>query len=88
MKDYLLICTCSGREKKAREALAIIKPDLDQDDITLAKGKEQISRVANEHNNDHLKAISKLTGNYSYYVRMDGDKIIEEWELIKMRRIA
>lgn len=83
---YLIICECSGREKRAREALAVIHPDLEP---TLIKGKNAVAKLAAKYDNDHLRSLSKLNGNFSYYVEIDeSGKITEEYDLIKGTRVA
>lgn len=83
---YILVCSCFNMSKKASEAFTTIFPNEVLPDII--KGKDKIFKVASELKNEHIKAISKLSGRFAYYVNLDGDKIIEEYDLIKGRRIA
>lgn len=83
---YILVCSCFNMSKKASEAFTTIFPNEVLPDII--KGKDKIFKVASELKNEHMKAISKLSGRFAYYVNLDGDKIIEEYDLIKGRRIA
>lgn len=86
MKEYILICSCFNQEKKAREAFSLIFPDRVSPDVI--KGKDRIYKFAKSISNDHILAISKLSGRFAYYVKLDEDnKIIEEHDLIKGRRI-
>lgn len=83
---YILVCSCFNMSKKASEAFTTIFPNEVLPDII--KGKDKIFKLASEIKNEHIKAISKLSGRFAYYVNLDGDKIIEEYDLIKGRRIA
>lgn len=83
---YILVCSCFNMSKKASEAFTTIFPNEVLPDII--KGKDKIFKIASELKNEHIKAISKLSGRFAYYVNLDGDKIIEEYDLIKGRRIA
>lgn len=86
MKEYLLVCSCSGRKEKAQKSLALICPEAKPE---VVKGKTAIAKLASECGNDHIKAIAKLNGNFSYYVQLDDDnKIIKEYDLITGRRTA
>ncbi len=83
---YILVCSCFNMSKKAGEAFTTIFPNEVLPDII--KGKDKIFKLATEFKNEHLKAISKLSGRFAYYVDLDGDKIVSEYDLIKGRRIA
>lgn len=83
---YILVCSCFNMSKKASEAFTTIFPNEVLPDII--KGKDKIFKMASELKNEHIKAISKLSGRFAYYVNLDGDKIIEEYDLIKGRRTA
>lgn len=83
----LLICSCSGQEKKATMAYDILFPDTTTPRII--KGKEAIAKLASDYNNAHLRAISKLNGNFSYYIDInDNGKITEEYDLIRGAKIV
>lgn len=83
---YILICSCFNMSKKASEAFTTLFPAEVLPDII--KGKDKIFKLAQAINNEHIKAISKLSGRFAYYVNIDGDKIVEEYDLVKGRRIA
>lgn len=84
---YLLICNCGGREGKAKSAYEILFPN--QPLPTIIKGKESIMKLATEKQNEHLKAIAKLSGKFSYYINLnENNEIIEEYDLITGKRIA
>lgn len=84
---YILICSCGGQWKKAAEAFNLIFPNEVLPEMI--KGRDRIFKLAAELNNEHIKAISKLNGRYSYYVNLDENKkITEEYDLITGKRIA
>ena len=82
----ILCCSCFRMDKKAAEAFTVLFPNEVLPDII--KGKDRIYKFAKSINNDHITAISKLTGKFAYYVDLDGDKIIEEYDLVKGTRLA
>lgn len=84
----ILTCSCFNMEKKARQAFSVIFPNEPSPD--LIKGKDRIYKFAKSltPQNDHLLAISKLSGKFAYYVELDKDnKIITEYDLIRGTRI-
>lgn len=84
---FLLVCSCSGRDKKAKMEYEILFPNTPIPQMV--RGKEAIAKLASQHNNDHLRAISKLNGNFSYYVDINEDgKIITEYDLVKGKRVG
>lgn len=83
---YILICSCFNMSKKASEAFVTIFPNEVLPDII--KGKDKIFKLANELKNEHIKAISKLSGRFAYYVKIEDGKITEEYDLVRGRRIA
>ena len=84
-REYILVCSCFNQSKKAIEAFNIMFPFNAVPDII--KGRDRIYKLAQELGNEHIKAISKLSGKYSYYVKLDGDKIIEEVDLMRGKKI-
>ena len=82
----ILTCTCFNMGKKASEAFSLLFPNEILPDII--KGKDRIYKFAKSKNNDHLIAISKLSGKFAYYVELNDNKIIQEWDLLKGKRIA
>lgn len=86
MKKVILCCSCFNMSKKASEAYALLFPNEILPDII--KGRDRIYKFAKEIGNDHLLAISKLSGKFAYYVKIDGNKIVEEYDLVHGRRIA
>lgn len=84
---YILICSCFNMEKKAREAFSLLFPNEVSPD--LVKGRDRIYRLSQELNNEHIKAISKLSGKFAYYVELDeNNKIAKEYNLMTGQRIA
>lgn len=86
MKEYILTCSCFRMDKKASEAFCIKFPEKVLPGIV--KGRDRIYKLAQQLNNDHIKAISKLSGKFAYYVVLDGEKIVEEYDLLTGRRIG
>lgn len=86
VQKLILCCSCFNMEKKAREAFSLLFPDEVSPDVI--KGKDRIYKFAKEKNNDHLLAISKLSGKFAYYVEIEDNKVIQEWDLVKGSRIA
>lgn len=86
MKEYILTCSCFNMGKKAAEAFCIKFPDRVLPEII--KGRDRLYKLSQKLNNEHIKAISKLSGKYAYYVKLEGDKIIEEYDLLTGRRIG
>lgn len=87
MKKYILCCSCYGMEKRAKEAYCILTnggevlPEI-------IKGRDRISKFAKEVKNDHITAISKLTGRFAYYIEIEDGKILKEYDLVRGNRIA
>lgn len=82
----ILCCSCFRMDKRASEAFSVLFPNEVLPEII--KGKDKIYKFAKDIKNDHITAISKLTGRFAYYVELDGDKIITEYDLMKGTRIA
>lgn len=87
MKRLVLTCSCFNMAKKATEAFSVLFPNEEMPPII--KGRDRLYKLAKELSNDHLVAISKLSGRFAYYVELDDNNaIVEEWDLVKGRRIA
>ena len=86
MKEYILTCSCFRMDKKAAEAFALKFPDRVCPNIV--RGRDRVYKLALSLKNDHIKAISKLSGRYAYYVRLENDTIMEEHDLLKGKRIS
>lgn len=86
MKSIILCCSCFKMDKKAVEAFKMLFPE--KAVPVVIKGRDRVYKFAEEVKNDHVKAISKLSGKFAYYLEMDGDKILEEYNLITGSRTA
>lgn len=86
MKEYILTCSCFRMDKKASEAFCIKFPERVLPGIV--KGRDRIYKLAQQLDNEHVKAISKLSGKFAYYVKLENNKVVEEWDLITGKRIA
>lgn len=83
----LLICGCFNMKTKASEAFSMMFPGEVLPDIV--KGRDSISKFAKATGNDHITAISKLSGRFAYFVELDeNNKIVREYDLLKGKRIA
>ena len=83
--ERILVCSCFGQEKKAIAAFAVNFPDRVCPEVI--KGNDKIFKFAQEVKNKHLEAISKLSGRFAYYVQLDGNNIVMEFDLVHNRRI-
>lgn len=84
MKSYILTCSCHNMGKRASEAFSLLFPNQVLPDIV--KGKDRLYKLGKELGNDHLLAISKLSGKFAYYVEIEDNKIIKEVNLLNGRR--
>lgn len=82
----ILTCTCFNMKKKASEAFSLLFPNEVLPDIV--KGRDRIYKLSQQLNNEHIKAISKLSGKFAYYVELQDGKIIKEYDLLTGKRIA
>lgn len=83
---YILVCSCFNMGKKASEAFSLLFPNEVLPDIV--KGRDRIYKLSQDISNDHIKAISRLSGKYAYYVEIEGNKIVKEYDLLRGRRIG
>ena len=82
----ILICSCFNMGKKASEAFSILFPNEVLPKII--KGRDRIYKLSDELKNEHIKAISKLSGRFAFYVEIENDKIIKEYNLLTGNRIG
>ena len=80
----ILTCSCHNMSKRASEAFCLLYPDEVLPEIV--KGRDRIYKLAKEINNDHILALSKLSGKFAYYVEIDDNKITKEVNLLNGRR--
>ena len=86
MKRLVLTCSCFNMAKKATEAFSVLFPNEQMPPIT--KGRDRIYKLAKELNNDHILAVSKLSGKFAYYVELDNNNVItKEYNLITGVRV-
>lgn len=84
---YILTCSCHNMSKRASEAFSLLYPDQVLPDIV--KGRDRLYKLGKSLNNDHIIAISKLSGKFAYYVELNDKNIItKEVNLLSGRRIA
>lgn len=81
---YILVCSCHNMSKRASEAFSILYPNEVLPDIV--KGRDRLYKLGKELGNDHILAISKLSGKFAYYVEIEDNKIIKEVNLLNGRR--
>lgn len=86
MNRYILVCSCHKMDKKASETFCLLFPNEVLPDII--RGRDRIHKLAKELGNDHILAISKLSGKFAYYVEVENGKIIKEINLINGKRIG
>lgn len=84
--EKILVCSCFGQEKKAIAAFAVNFPDRVSPDVI--KGKDKIFKFAQEIDNKHIEAISKLSGRFAYYVELEDNRVVYEFDLVRNRRIS
>lgn len=83
---YILTCSCFNMGKKASEAFSLLFPNEVLPGIV--KGRDRIYKLSQDISNDHIKAISRLSGKYAYYVEIENNKIVKEYDLLTGRRIG
>lgn len=84
MKQYILSCSCHNMSKRASEAFCLLYPNQVLPEIV--RGRDRIYKLAQQLNNDHILAISKLSGKFAYYVEIEDNKIVKEVNLLNGRR--
>lgn len=85
MRKLILTCSCSGQDKKALEAYSLLFPDSSIPEVV--RGRDHVYKLYQETKNDHIKALSRLNGRYSYYLELEGNDIIKEIDLITGKRV-
>ena len=84
MKQYILTCSCHNMSKRASEAFCLLYSDQVLPEIV--KGRDRLYKLGKELGNDHILAISKLSGKFAYYVEIEDNKIVKEINLLNGRR--
>ena len=86
-KSVILTCSCHNMSKRASEAFCLLYPQSVLPDIV--KGKDRLYKLAKSLGNDHLLAISKLSGRFAYYVELDNNNTItKEVNLLTGKRVG
>ena len=83
---YILSCSCFNMGKKATQAFNLLFPNEVLPPII--KGRDRLYKLGKELNNDHIIAISKLSGKYAYYVELEDGKVVKEYNLLTGRRVG
>lgn len=83
---YILTCSCFNMGKKATQAFSILFPNEVLPPII--KGRDRLYKLGKELNNDHILALSKLSGKYAYYVELEDGKVVKEYNLLTGRRVG
>lgn len=87
MKSYVLTCSCHNMGKRASEAFCLLYPNQELPEII--KGRDRLHKLAKELGDNHLLAISKLSGKFAYYVELDDNNTItKEINLLTGARVA
>lgn len=87
MKTYILTCSCHNMDKRASEAFCLLYPQSVLPSIV--KGRDRLYKLGKELGNDHILAISKLSGKFAYYVELDDNNTItKEINLLTGARTA
>ena len=86
MKRFILICSCFNMSKKASEAFCLLFPN--EVLPTIIKGRDRIGKLSQKLNNEHIKAISRLSGKFAFYVEIENGKVVTEYNLLTGKRIA
>lgn len=87
MKSFILTCSCHNMDKRASEAFCLLYPD--QVLPNIIKGRDRLYKFAKELGNDHILAVSKLSGKFAYYVELDDNNTItKEINLLTGARTA
>ena len=81
---YILVCSCHNMSKRASEAFCLLCPNEVLPEIV--KGRDRLYKLGKKLGNDHILAISKLSGKFAYYVEIEDNKIIKEVNLLNGRR--
>lgn len=87
MKTYILTCSCHNMGKRASEAFCLLYPQSVLPEIV--KGRDRLHKLGKSLGNQHILAISKLSGKFAYYVELDGNNTItKEVNLLTGARTA
>lgn len=91
MIEVILVCSCSGMEKKAADTFSIVYPGHPIPKVY--KGKDKVRALSEQHPGTNLaryvQGVSKKAGRWAYYLVADeqGD-ITLLYDLITNARVA
>lgn len=93
MKSYILTCSCHNMGKRASEAFTLMFPNKIlfpyQNMPPIIKGRDRLYKLGKSLDNQHIIAISKLSGKFAYYVELDDNNTItKEINLLTGARIG
>lgn len=74
MKQFILTCSCHNMSKRASEAFCLLYPQSVLPEIV--RGRDRLHKLGKALDNQHILAISKLSGKFAYYVELDDNNTI------------
>lgn len=84
-RHIILCCSCLRQDKKALEVHAEMFPSVP---VEVVKGRDRLSKLADQLSNAHIRAISRLSGRFAYLeVLSENNEILEEYNLLTKRRV-
>lgn len=87
MKSLILTCSCHNMDKRAKEAFSLLFPDTPMPEIV--RGRDRLYKLGKSLDNQHILAISKLSGKFAYYMELDeSNAITKEVNLLTGARTA
>ena len=86
VERFILVCSCHNMGKRASETFSMLFPKEKLPQII--KGRDRIYKFSLEKNSPHIKALSKLSGKFAYYVELEDGKVVKEYNLVTGARTA
>lgn len=86
VEKFILVCSCFNMSKKASEAFSVLFPN--ELLPTVIKGRDRIYKLSLGKKSPHIKAISRLSGKFAFYIKIEDNKVIEEYNLLTGKRIG
>lgn len=91
MGDIIVCCTCSGVRERSKSAFKILYKDMEMPEMAVGKDsiRKKIEVFPKESNMaQHLQAITKKGGKFSYYIKYDDElNIVEMMDLLKGKKV-
>lgn len=84
--SVIICCSCAKMDKKASEAFSLLFPG--EPAPSIVKGRDRVFKLAQSIGNEHIKALSKLSGKFAYYVELEDGKVVKEYNLVTGARTA